>query len=69
MAICSNFTVDDPTAWTAPWSGEFVRKASEDKVYEYACHEGNYAMGNILRGARLLEEEELARRSSSAGED
>jgi hypothetical protein len=52
-----NFTVNDPTAWTAPWSGEYVWKASEDKVYEYACHEGNYAMGNILRGARILESE------------
>lgn len=52
-----NFTVTDPTIWTAPWSGEFVWKASEDKVYEYACHEGNYAMGNILRGARILEAE------------
>lgn len=52
-----NFTVDDPTIWTAPWSGEYVWKASEDKVYEYACHEGNYAMGNILRGARILESE------------
>lgn len=60
-----NFTVNDPTAWTAPWSGEFVWKASEGKVFEYACHEGNYAMGNILRGARLLEREELARRSTS----
>ena len=65
------FTVDDPTAWTAPWSGEFVwkRKTSKDeRVYEYACHEGNYAMGNILRGARLLEEEELARREAEASE-
>ncbi|HUP25428.1 MAG TPA: hypothetical protein VNB06_21125 [Thermoanaerobaculia bacterium] len=52
-----NFTVTDPTAWTAPWSGEYPWRASEDRVYEYACHEGNYAMGNILRGARLLEEE------------
>lgn len=57
-----NFTVTDPTAWTKPWSGEFVWKQSEERVYEYACHEGNYAMGNILRGARLLENEELARR-------
>ena len=64
-----NFTVNDATAWTAPWSGEFVWKHSEDKVFEYACHEGNYAMGNILRGARLLENEELARRAASAGED
>ncbi len=64
-----NFTVTDPTAWTAPWSGEYVWKHSENKVYEYACHEGNYAMGNILRGARLLENEELARRAASAGEE
>ncbi|MEC7106177.1 MAG: hypothetical protein VXX02_04885 [Pseudomonadota bacterium] len=55
-----NFTVDDPTAWTKPWSGEYVWKSSTDKVYEYACHEGNYAMGNILRGARLLEREARA---------
>ena len=33
-----NFTVDDPTAWTKPWSGEYVWKSSTDKVYEYACH-------------------------------
>lgn len=63
-----NFTVTDPTIWTAPWSGEYVWKASEDKVYEYACHEGNYAMGNILRGARILEAEYQGPRASS-GED
>ena len=64
-----SFTVDDPTAWTQPWSGEYVWKRSNEPVYEYACHEGNYAMGNILRGARLLEQEELARRRSGAGAD
>ena len=53
-----DFTVNDLTAWVAPWSGEYVWQASDDQVYEYACHEGNYAMGNILRGARLLEAEE-----------
>ncbi len=53
-----DFTVNDPGAWTAPWSGEYTwAPKNEDKVYEYACHEGNYAMGNILRGARLLESE------------
>jgi hypothetical protein len=52
-----DFTVVDETAWTLPWSGKYVWQASEGKVYEYACHEGNYAMGNILRGARLLESE------------
>ncbi len=55
--VIYNFTVNNPTAWTAPWSGEYVWRSSPDKVYEYACHEGNYAMGNILRGARLLESE------------
>ena len=52
-----HFTVEDPTAWTAPWSGEYVWRASAERVFEYACHEGNYALGNILRGARLLEKE------------
>lgn len=61
-----DFTVDDPSAWTSPWSGAYVWQKSTDKVFEYACHEGNYSMGNILRGARLLEEEELARRAAGA---
>ena len=54
------FKVEDPSTWTAPWSGDFLwpaTKSMEERVYEYACHEGNYAMGNILRGARLLESE------------
>ena len=49
------FTVEDPTAWEASWSGEYPWPATDARVYEYACHEGNYALGNILRGARLLE--------------
>ena len=51
------FTVDDPSIWTKTWSGEYVWKKTAGKVYEYGCHEGNYAMGNILRGARILESE------------
>ena len=62
-----DFTVDDPTAWTGPWSGQYVWRRSEEPVYEYACHEGNYSMFNILRGARRLEREELARRAAAAG--
>ncbi|MGD8417167.1 MAG: hypothetical protein PVH91_08935 [Pseudomonadales bacterium] len=54
-----HFTVDDPTAWEAPWTGEYSWRRSDERVYEYACHEGNYAMGGILRGARLLEKEAL----------
>jgi hypothetical protein len=56
------FTVNDPTTWTDSWSGDLVWPATsspEEKVYEYACHEGNYAVGNMLRGARLLEREAL----------
>ena len=49
------FTVEDPMAWEASWSGEYPWPATDTRVYEYACHEGNYALGNILRGARLLE--------------
>ncbi len=59
------FTVDDPSVWTAPWTGEYVWRKTEDKVYEYACHEGNYSMGGILRGARLLEAEAMAEDTSS----
>lgn len=59
------FTVDDPT-WTETWGGEYPWPATDDKVYEYACHEGNYALGGILRGARVLEEEALAK---SIGDD
>ena len=55
--ILYDFTVDDPTAWMGAWSGDYLWKATDGKVYEYACHEGNYSMGNILRGARILESE------------
>ena len=59
-----NFTVNDADTWTAPWRGEYVWRASESKVFEYACHEGNYSIGGILRGARLLETEATAQTSS-----
>jgi hypothetical protein len=46
------FTIDDPTAFTRPWTVSLPMTRSTDQVYEYACHEGNYALANILRGAR-----------------
>ena len=49
------FEIDDPTIWTVPWKGDYIWRAAQGKVYEFACHEGNYAIGNVLRGARLLE--------------
>ena len=54
------FEIDDPTVWQAAWKGEYPWPRSSDKVYEYACHEGNYALGNIMRGARILEQDAQA---------
>ncbi len=52
------FTVTDPKTYTAPITAVLLMKRSSDtSLYEYACHEGNYAMGNMLRGARLLEKQ------------
>ena len=48
-------TVNDPTAWTQPWSYEIPMQKSDQPMYEYACHEGNYGLYNILAGAREKE--------------
>ena len=53
------FTVEDPSIYTTPWSGEITMRASKFPVYEYACHEANYALENMLTGARA--EEQAAR--------
>jgi hypothetical protein len=55
------FTIEDPATWEKPWSGEYTWPATDEQVFEYACHEGNYALGNILRGARLKEANDAAR--------
>jgi hypothetical protein len=52
------FTIDDPNTWERPWTGEYTWPITRDHLYEYACHEANYALGNILRGARLREAED-----------
>ncbi len=64
--VLYNFTMHDDTVWTAPWTGEYIWRLSDQKVYEYACHEGNYALGNIMRGARLLEKDALATKKNSS---
>jgi hypothetical protein len=46
------FTVDDPTAFTKPWTAQIAVTKAKGPIYEYACHEGNYAMTDILAGAR-----------------
>jgi hypothetical protein len=57
--IVYRFTMEDPEIFTAPITGElpFDRLGPDEMVYEYACHEGNYAMTNILSGARKAEAE------------
>jgi hypothetical protein len=49
------FEIDDPTAFTRPWKGELTMTRSRGPIYEYACHEGNYSLGNLLRGYRAAE--------------
>jgi hypothetical protein len=55
--ILYRFTVEDPTVWTKPWSGELVMHRFPGPIFEYACHEGNYGLKNILAGARQAERE------------
>jgi hypothetical protein len=61
------FTIDDPTAFTKPWTGEIAMSKASGPIYEYACHEGNYSLTTMLAGARAQEKaeaEEAARKRS-----
>ncbi len=49
------FTVDDPNVWTRPWTGSSPWARGDGPMFEYACHEGNYGMQNILAGSRAEE--------------
>jgi hypothetical protein len=55
------FTMEDPSTWTETWSGEVPFKRLPGQVYEYACHEGNYALFNVLSGARAQERRDNGR--------
>ena len=59
------YTVDDPTIWTRPWTVSMTMEKSEQAMYEYACHEGNYGMRGILSGARA--EEKFGSETKPAG--
>jgi hypothetical protein len=54
------FTVSDPTTWTKPWTAIVHMKRNPARIYEYACHEGNYGMEGILKGARADEKKAAA---------
>jgi hypothetical protein len=55
------FKVEDPTVWASPWGGEYEFGPAKGPVYEYACHEGNYALEGILAGARAAEADAAAK--------
>ena len=59
------YTLDDPTMWDKPWGGEYEFAPLQGVIYEYACHEGNYALPGMLAGARNQEKEGTAK--SGAG--
>jgi hypothetical protein len=61
-ALLYRFTIDDPSTWERTWTGEFTWPATDKPIYEYACHESNYALENILRGARRREADEAAQK-------
>jgi hypothetical protein len=54
------FTVEDKATWDVPWKGEIAIKKADGEIWEYACHEGNYGIRNILNAARVAEAQEAA---------
>ena len=57
-------TIDDPTVWSRPWTYQVPMQLNDQPLYEYACHEGNYGLYNILAGARA---EEAAAKAATPG--
>jgi hypothetical protein len=53
-------TYDDPTTWTRPWTVVVNMRQTKDRIYEYACHEGNESLAGILSGARMQEKRDAA---------
>jgi hypothetical protein len=62
--IVYKFTIDDPTTFVSTWGGEVPFKRTDEMIYEYACHEGNYALANILSGERDREKRDAERKKS-----
>ena len=55
------YTIHDPESFTQDWTVSVSTKKNSSPIYEYACHEGNYGMTNLLAGARNLEREQADR--------
>ena len=62
--VAYRFTLNDPETWIRPWTGEFPLRKTQEALYEYACHEGNYGIVGVLNGARA--EEQAARDTEGA---
>lgn len=60
-------TMEDPHTWTRPWTIEYQMHKTDDPVFEYACHEGNYGMQNILRAQRKMEADEAKQKALGTG--
>ena len=63
--ILYQFRVQDPTVWDTSWGGEYEFSASKGRIFEYACHEGNYALSNMLAGARADESAAAAKSTAT----
>jgi hypothetical protein len=61
------FTVEDPDTWAQPWGGEYEFGPMPGIIYEYACHEGNYALPGMLGGARRQEKEAAGKGAAAPG--
>ena len=60
------FQVEDPDTWSQPWGGEYDFAPMHGIIYEYACHEGNYALPSILAGARHREQAAASEKAPAA---
>jgi hypothetical protein len=60
------FTASDPTTWVRPWTAEIPLQRTDDQIFEYACHEANYGMTNLLQGARAVEREAATKATSGS---
>ena len=62
QTLLYRFTVEDPSTWDRAWTGEYPWNATDENLYEYACHEGNYSLPGMLRGARQKEADDANKR-------
>jgi hypothetical protein len=62
-----SFTVEAPGVWEKPWGGEYEFARLPGQVYEYACHEGNYAMPGILAGSRAADRAQAGATAKAGG--